>query len=90
VRIDAKLAHNAFKLDTEPHIVVDQSVCATACTNRACLTVCPADLYELDAERIIVNWEGCLECGTCMMCCDQQALSWEYPRSEFGIRYRLS
>jgi ferredoxin like protein len=53
--------------------------------------VCPADLYELDDQhRIVVNWEGCLECGTCLICCDARALEWTYPRGEFGVQYRMS
>jgi len=91
VDIDAKLGLDVFKLDKEPHIVIEQDLCATVCTNRACLYVCPADLYELDDEkRMTVNWEGCLECGTCMICCEPKALTWTYPRSQTGVQYRMS
>jgi ferredoxin like protein len=89
--IDAKLGQNAFKLDKQAHIVINQSVCRTSCVNRACLTVCPADLYSLNPEgEIVINWEGCLECGTCMISCDGKALSWQYPQTEFGVQYRSS
>jgi ferredoxin like protein len=37
-----------------------------------------------------VNWEGCLECGTCLMCCDHEALEWRHPRAGFGVQYRMS
>ena len=37
-----------------------------------------------------VNWEGCLECGTCLICCDDRALTWTYPRGGFGVQYRMS
>lgn len=91
MKIDAKLGLNVFKLDKEPHIVVDNEICQTVCIQRVCLTVCPADLYELDDQgRIVVNWEGCLECGTCLICCDNRALTWTYPRGEYGVQYRLS
>jgi ferredoxin like protein len=91
VQVDVKLAHNYFKLDTQAHISIDNKICSTVCTNRACLTVCPADLFELNsAGDMAVNWEGCLECGTCMICCDNNALSWAYPRSGFGVQYRAS
>jgi ferredoxin like protein len=90
MNIDAKLGQNVFKLDKTPHIVIDSQLCSD-CVQRVCLTVCPADLYEMNDEaRVVVNWEGCLECGTCMICCDRNALSWEYPRGEFGVQYRLS
>jgi len=91
MNIDAKLGLDAFKLDKEPHIVIDDAVCRSRCTNRACLYVCPADLYEVNDEgTMTVNWEGCLECGTCMICCPEEALTWHYPRSQFGVQYRMS
>ena len=60
--------------------MIDVEKCRTVCTQRACLQVCPADLYELsDQGDMTVNWEGCLECGTCLICCDAQALRWHLP-----------
>jgi ferredoxin like protein len=89
--VDAKLGADVFKLDTEPHIVIDVEKCRTVCVQRACLQVCPADLYELnDQGDTTVNWEGCLECGTCLICCDAQALRWQYPRGGCGVQYRMS
>jgi ferredoxin like protein len=89
--VDAKLGLDVFKLDKEPHIVIDDAVCRERCVNRACLYVCPADLYEVDDQgRMTVNWEGCLECGTCLICCEERALSWTYPRGQFGVQYRMS
>ncbi len=71
MKIDAKLGLDVFKLDKEPHIVIDTEVCRTVCKDEACMYVCPADLYEKDDQgRMTVNWEGCLECGTCMICCE--------------------
>lgn len=91
MNIDAKLGQNVFRLDKEPHIIIDHQVCRAECGRRVCLTVCPADLYEMSDEgNVIVNWEGCLECGTCMICCEQNALSWDYPRGESGVQFRFS
>jgi ferredoxin like protein len=89
--VSAKLGVDAFKLDKEPHIRIDHEVCRAVCTKKACLTVCPADLYDLnDDGDVVVNWEGCLECGTCLICCDNRALEWHYPRGPFGVQYRMS
>lgn len=89
--IAAKLGLNVFKLDKEPHIVIDHEICRAVCTKKVCMTVCPADLYELnDQADVVVNWEGCLECGTCLICCDERALTWHYPRSQFGVQHRMS
>jgi ferredoxin like protein len=91
MKIDAKLGLDVFKLDKEPHIVIDHEICRTECKKKTCITVCPADLYQLNDEGdIVVNWEGCLECGTCLICCDDRALSWVYPRGEMGVQYRMS
>jgi len=91
MNVDTKLSCNLFRLNKEPHIVIDQRICTSACTNRACIAVCPADLYELsEHEHVVVNWEGCLECGACMICCDKGALSWSYPGGGFGVQYRMS
>ena len=91
MKIDAKLGLDVFKLDKEPHIVIDTEVCKAVCKDEACVYVCPADLYERDDQgRMTVNWEGCLECGTCMICCDHRALTWTYPRGQFGVQYRMS
>ena len=91
MNIDAKLGLDVFKLDKEPHIVIHHEVCGAQCKTKPCLYVCPADLYELDDQgRMTVNWEGCLECGTCLICCEHDALEWAYPRGEFGVQYRMS
>ena len=89
--ITAKLGRNVFKLDKEPHIRIDAQICRTVCKKKVCLVVCPADLYELNEKGdVVVNWEGCLECGTCLICCDDRALAWHYPRGQFGVQYRVS
>ena len=57
---------------------------------RPCLFVCPAVLYTLDAEdRVQVDYEGCLECGTCLIACRDDALTWHYPRAGHGVQYRF-
>ena len=90
--VDAKLGLDVFKLDQEPHIVIDTEKCRQSCTMRACLYVCPADLYELDDKGdMTVNWEGCLECGTCYVVCHRNAFTrWRYPRGGFGVAYRMT
>jgi len=57
MNIDAKLGLDVFKLDKEPHIVIDHEICRAVCKKKVCLTVCPADLYELNDEGdVVVNW----------------------------------
>lgn len=91
MNVEAKLGLDVFSVDAEqPHIVIDHEVCRTRCTVRYCLWVCPANLYSDAADgRILVNHEGCLECGTCLIACVDEALTWHYPRAGYGVQYRF-
>ena len=90
MNIEAKLGLNVFKIDEQPHIVIDNEICRSRCQLRPCLHVCPANLYTQDAdEEIKVDFEGCLECGTCFIACRDEALTWFYPRAGHGVQYRF-
>ena len=85
---DDKLALDLIHIDKEPHIQVDHAKCRT-CPHKLCTCVCPAENYKMNGDDdITFSWEGCLECGTCRIICDQGALTWEYPRGGYGISYR--
>ncbi len=88
--VAAKLTKNAIKGDAESHIVIDAEVCRAKCSERYCIRVCPAGLYEWSEEagRMLVEHAGCLECGTCLVACRSDALSWRHPRGGFGVQYR--
>ncbi|MCX8022491.1 MAG: 4Fe-4S dicluster domain-containing protein [Syntrophorhabdaceae bacterium] len=90
MKIEEKLALNAFKTDRESHIKINQEICRKACKTRYCLYVCPGHLYSYDEDRaeISVEFAGCLECGTCMIACREGAIEWSYPKGEFGVQYR--
>lgn len=90
--IETRLGRNVYKIDAEaPHIVVNQDICRELCQLRPCLYVCPAHLFTFQEEReeIFVDYEGCLECGTCMIVCQEEALTWHYPRAGYGVQYRF-
>lgn len=90
--LQAKLGRDVFKIDTQsPHITIDHEVCRERCSTRPCLYVCPAELYryQQDRDEVFVDYEGCLECGTCLIVCRDGALSWQYPRAAFGVQYRF-
>ena len=89
MKITEKLAIDAFKNDRETHILLDQTICHT-CKERFCIYACPANLYSLnEKEEMVVEFAGCLECGTCMIACIYGSVQWKYPRSEFGVQYRF-
>jgi ferredoxin like protein len=89
IPVTEKLSVNKYELDEgHPHIEVNEEVCRAKCSHLACLYVCPANVYSEQNGRIVADWAGCLECGTCKVACPPQALHWEYPRGGFGIIYR--
>lgn len=87
--IPALLALDSFQpADADPHIVIDDEICQEPCTQRSCLTVCPADVFSEHDGRIVPHPAGCLECGTCVLSCVPGALTWHYPDGSHGVRYR--
>ncbi|OGO23979.1 MAG: ferredoxin [Chloroflexi bacterium RBG_16_50_9] len=89
MNVDDKLALNLFHIDKEPHIKLDKEKCRR-CKHKLCTRICPVENYTLDENNnVVFSWEGCLECGTCRIVCDQGALTWDYPRGGCGITYRF-
>ncbi|MBI2303157.1 MAG: 4Fe-4S dicluster domain-containing protein [Chloroflexi bacterium] len=86
--IEAKLGQDTFKVDKGPHIVPDPAVCRT-CGPKWCIKTCPAHLYAANGDgSVTLNFEGCLECGTCLVACLPRSLDWHYPRGGFGVQLR--
>lgn len=50
---------------------------------RKMITLCPAKCYSGDTEKVILQHEGCIDCGTCSLKTD-----WKHPRGEKGIHYQ--
>ena len=46
------------------------------------ILLCPAKCYAEESGKIILQHEGCLDCGTC-----SQKTEWRHPRGEKGVRY---
>lgn len=89
MKVEEKLAKNIIKNAKVSHIKIENEICK-GCEKKYCMIVCPGNLYKLSEEtgEVIVEYTGCLECGTCMIACVRGAISWEYPNGEFGIQYR--
>ena len=87
--IEEKLGLDKFSVDEgHPHIVLDETACAE-CDLKPCVVACPASLYKLDDQgKILFDFAGCLECGTCRVVCPKGAITWNYPRPTFGVHFR--
>ena len=46
------------------------------------VTLCPAKCYSEEGGNVIIQHEGCVDCGTC-----SQETEWKHPRGEKGIHY---
>jgi ferredoxin like protein len=91
MNVEEKLAIDAFKTDTESHITINHEVCRSKCKVRYCIALCPGHLYSYNEElrEMVVEFAGCLECGTCKIACIEGAIEWVYPRGEFGVQFRF-
>lgn len=90
MNVEDKLFVNKFKPAAEPHIKIrDKSLCLK-CVNKQCSIGCPSDCWKIEeAGTAHVSVEGCLECGTCRVICDEfQNVEWSYPQGGFGVLYR--
>ncbi len=81
----------SYRVHPEAHIRLERERCR-GCSHRACTFACPARCYTYSEEREQVDfaYEACLECGTCLLVCDRDALSWSYPVGGCGVRFRLT
>ena len=88
VNIKDKLTSNTYKVAKESHLQINQEICRK-CENRSCLWACPAGTYTLNEQNEIrVEHEACLECGTCLIVCEHNAIQWSYPKGGFGVQYK--
>lgn len=70
----------------DSHIQVDQERFRED-PDQAVLFICPAKVFKLNAEdgSCIVNYEDCLECGTCQVA--RRYTTWRNPRGGYGVTY---
>ena len=91
MKIEDKLFLDRIKVDEkESHLkIIDSAVCMTKCKEQACLYLCPANVYRLEGDRISVNYEGCLECGSCRIGCPYLNIDWRFPKGGYGISHKF-
>ena len=90
VKVEDKLFLDRFRVDETAHIrIVEGATCMNKCSDQPCLYFCPANVYRLEGDRIVVAYEGCLECGSCRIGCPNLNIEWRYPTGGFGISHRF-
>jgi ferredoxin like protein len=93
VKVEEKLFQNRYKVDSgHPHIsIIDGDKCRNHCESQACTVCCPAACWTAEANgQVTVISDGCLECGTCRIVCDEHRnVAWEYPRGGYGILFKF-
>ena len=87
IKLEDKLAVNKYEIDRDVHIEIKEDIC-NKCTSHACVYICPAGCYKLSDLRVTFSYEGCLECGSCVIACDNGAVIWKLPRAGLGISYQ--
>lgn len=87
--IEKRLTLIKFLIYEKPHIIIDIERC-NKCDRKICIKACPAGLYTLDEDgKLLFNYEGCLECGTCRVVCPHDAIRWSYPPGGYGVYFQF-
>jgi electron transfer flavoprotein-quinone oxidoreductase len=73
----AKLQYND---DSESHIIVNDK---RSDFMKKLILLCPTRCYSLEGKDVVLQHEGCVECGTC-----SAGTIWKHPKGEKGIIYR--
>ncbi len=89
-KIDERIYVNRYNIHGQNHLVVVQDMCAV-CKDKPCTFSCPVDNYVWDAEnkRLTVYYEGCVECGACVVVCPYHKITLTYPPAGRGVNYRF-
>jgi ferredoxin-like protein FixX len=73
----AKLQYND---DSESHIIVNDK---RSDFMKKLILLCPTKCYSLEGKDVVLQHEGCVECGTC-----SAGTIWKHPKGEKGVMYR--
>lgn len=92
-KVEEKLFENRYRVDEgRAHVAIkNPAVCQDQCQTQACTWVCPAACYTVDDTRAVsISTDGCLECGTCRLVCNEHHnIDWAYPRGGYGVLYKF-
>jgi electron-transferring-flavoprotein dehydrogenase len=89
---DVYFSGTAHDEKQKSHILLkDAAVCKKCISDykAPCTVFCPAAVYELEDDKIRVNFSNCLHCKTCDLKCPFQNIVWNLPEGGGGPRYSL-
>lgn len=88
--IDDRLFKVKYVSDEISHLCPNANDCKV-CKSKCCTYICPANVYEWNENenRLIINYENCLECGACRIACEKQSLQWKYPKGTNGVTFKF-
>lgn len=92
--VETKLGTLDWKKAPETHITLrdsgPDSPCATKCKDKPCTKVCPAKVYEWEPahNKVVVNYENCIECGAARMLCPYDNIAFDWPAGGLGVKYK--
>ncbi len=69
-----------FSDDEMPHIKV---IKPASDFMKKMVTLCPTRCYSIENDKVMIQHEGCIECGTC-----SEETDWKHTRGEKGITYQ--
>lgn len=89
VDVDAYLAKNTYNTDPDYAHIVMKPEPSDAEFDKLVMA-CPANRYRLNEDgKKSFYYEGCLECGTCRVLCNDTILErWTFPHKDKGIEYQ--
>lgn len=53
-----------------------------------CTFFCPAEVYKLEGDRVVLSPSNCVHCQTCRVKCPRQVIKWEVPEGGDGPKYK--
>jgi electron transfer flavoprotein-quinone oxidoreductase len=79
--LSERIARLQYNDDSESHITVENKRSELM---KKLILLCPTRCYSLEGEDVVLQHEGCVECGTCSI-----GTRWRHPKGEKGIMYRF-
>ncbi len=85
MKLEELLQRSVWDVDEERHIEILKQ---EGLRVNALILLCPMGCYSIAGDKLIMSYEGCVECGTCRVLSRSDQIRWEHPKSGRGIQYR--